>query len=191
VSVLRPKSFVGPERLGVFELLYDWAFTGHNFPLLGRGDNRYQLLDVEDLCEAILLCATASPDVANQTFNVATSQFGTMRDNIQCVLDRAGYGKRAIPIPAAPAIAILKILERLHLSPLYQWIYETAVQDSFVSTDLSQQQLGFVPAHSNRDALMRNYDWYVAHRSEISKVTGTTHRVPWRKGVLELAKLFF
>ncbi|MCA3747562.1 MAG: NAD-dependent epimerase/dehydratase family protein, partial [Rubrobacter sp.] len=34
VPILRPKSFVGPERLGVFALLYDWAHTGHNFPVL-------------------------------------------------------------------------------------------------------------------------------------------------------------
>src|SRR5690606_8856777 len=46
--VIRPKSFVGPERLGVFSLLYDWAHTGHHFPVLGSGRNRYQLLDVED-----------------------------------------------------------------------------------------------------------------------------------------------
>src|SRR5215213_8947867 len=53
VPIIRPKSFVGPERLGVFALLYDWAYTGHNFPMIGSGDNRYQLLDVEDLCDAI------------------------------------------------------------------------------------------------------------------------------------------
>ena len=46
VPVIRPKSFIGPERLGVFALLYDWAYTGHNFPVLGSGNNRYQLLDV-------------------------------------------------------------------------------------------------------------------------------------------------
>ncbi|RMD47906.1 MAG: SDR family oxidoreductase, partial [Ignavibacteria bacterium] len=33
VPILRPKSFIGPERLGVFALLYDWAYTGHNFPM--------------------------------------------------------------------------------------------------------------------------------------------------------------
>lgn len=41
VPLLRPKSFVGPERLGVFELLYDWAYEGRNFPVLGSGDNLY------------------------------------------------------------------------------------------------------------------------------------------------------
>ncbi|MBI9020791.1 MAG: NAD(P)-dependent oxidoreductase, partial [Verrucomicrobia bacterium] len=53
VPIIRPKSFVGPERLGVFALFYDWAKDGKNFPMIGNGHNRYQLLDVEDLCEAI------------------------------------------------------------------------------------------------------------------------------------------
>src|SRR5918993_651256 len=38
VPIIRPKSFVGPERLGVFALLYDWAYTGHNFPMIGTGN---------------------------------------------------------------------------------------------------------------------------------------------------------
>src|SRR6478672_11912156 len=44
VPILRPKSFVGPERLGVFALFYDWAKDGKNFPMIGSGKNRYQLL---------------------------------------------------------------------------------------------------------------------------------------------------
>jgi hypothetical protein len=51
--------------------------------------------------------------------------------------------------------------------------------------------LGFQPRYSNRDALIRNYDWYVAHRDEFQSITGVTHRVPWNKGVLQLAKHFF
>ena len=31
VPIIRPKSFIGPERLGVFALFYDWAYTGHGF----------------------------------------------------------------------------------------------------------------------------------------------------------------
>src|SRR3970040_8149 len=70
VPILRPKTFVGPERLGVFALLYDWAKDGKNFPLPGRGDNRYQLLDVEDLCEATYLAATGDREKVNDTFNI-------------------------------------------------------------------------------------------------------------------------
>ncbi|MFN8538108.1 MAG: NAD-dependent epimerase/dehydratase family protein [Thermomicrobiales bacterium] len=47
VPIIRPKSFVGPERLGAFALLYDWALDARNFPMIGSGNNRYQFLDVE------------------------------------------------------------------------------------------------------------------------------------------------
>lgn len=191
VPVLRPKSFVGPERLGVFELLYDWAYEGRNFPVLGSGNNLYQLLDVEDLCEAIQLCATLDPSQVNDTFNVGAEKFGTMRDNFQAVLDRAGHGKHVVGLPAQPVIWALKVLEQLHLSPIYKWIYDTAAQESFVSIERLKAKLGFMPRHSNRDALIRNYDWYVAHRNEYRGKTGVSHRVPWKKGALQLAKYFF
>ena len=191
VSQLRPKTFVGPERLGAFELLYEWACDGRGFPVLGSGNNRYQLLDVDDLCEAIYLCATGNPNLVNDTFNVGAKEFGTMRDNIQAVLDRADYGRKVTPIPAGPAILVLKALERLGLSPLYKWIYEGAGRDSFVSVERIESRLGFVPKYSNRDALIRNYDWYVAHRGEIRHQIGTSHRVAWRKGALGIAKYLF
>ena len=191
VPVLRPKSFVGPERLGVFELLYDWAYEGRNFPVLGSGQNLYQLLDVEDLCEAIYVCATLDATRANETFNVGAKKFGTMRENFQAVLDRAGHGKHVVSLPAQPVIWTLRLLEQLHLSPIYKWIYDTAAQESFVSTERLQSILGFVPQYSNQDALIRNYDWYVLHRDEYKGKTGISHRVPWKKGALQFAKYFF
>jgi nucleoside-diphosphate-sugar epimerase len=191
IPILRPKSFVGPERLGAFELLYQWAYDGRNFPVLGSGGNRYQLLDVADLCEVIFRCAMRDAGSVNDTFNVGAKKFGTMRENFQAVLDRAGHGKHVVSLPEAPAIAILKVLEALHLSPLYQWIYATAGRDSFVSIERLEKRLDFAPHYSNRMALIRNYDWYVQHRQDYHGRTGLTHRVPWRKGALGLAKWFF
>ena len=191
VPVLRPKTFVGPERLGVFALLYEWAFEGRNFPVLGPGDNLYQLLDVEDLCQAIYLCATRDSALVNDTFNVAAAEFGTMRDNFQAVLDRAGHGKKVVALPLAPAVWTLKMLERLHLSPLYAWVYETAGRDSHVSIERIASRLGYAPGHSNRNALVRNYDWYVANRENLRGRSGVSHRVAWKQGILNLARHFF
>ncbi len=191
VPILRPKSFVGPERLGVFELLYDWAYRGRNFPVLGSGANLYQLLDVEDLCEVIFRCMQLDRASVDDTFNVGAKEFGSLRASFQAVLDRAGHGKRIVSLPAAPAIAALRTLERLHLSPLYEWVYETAGRDSFVSIERLAQRLNFVPRYSNRDALLRNYDWYVQHRGEYQGRSGLTHRLPWKRGMLEVAGWLF
>jgi len=189
--ILRPKSFVGPERLGVFALLYDWALDGRNFPLIGSGRNRYQLLDVEDLCRAIYLCLTLPAERVNDTFNIGAAEFATMGEEYQAVLDRAGFGKRVVPFPAAPAIWALRILERLGISPLYTWVYETASKDSFVSIEKARAKLGWEPAYSNTEALLRNFAWYVEHRDRFAGASGITHRAPWKQGALGVLKRFF
>jgi nucleoside-diphosphate-sugar epimerase len=191
IPIIRPKSFIGPERLGVFALLYDWALDGRNFPMLGMGHNRYQLLDVEDLCSAIWLCLTLPAEQANDTFNVGAAEFTTMREDYQVVLDAAGKGKRVVGLPAAPAVMTLRALEKLHLSPLYKWVYETASKDSFVTIEKAQTQLGWQPKYSNQDALLRNFTWYQEHLDQFANASGVSHRVPWGQGALGLAKRVF
>ena len=191
VPIIRPKSFIGPERLGVFALFYDWAYTGHGFPMIGSGRNRYQLMDVEDLCEAIWAAMTYPKDVVNTEFNIGAKDFTTMREDYQAVLDKAGHGKKIHGTPVKPIVFILRILEALKLSPLYPWVYETASTDSFVSIEKAEKLLDFKPKYSNKDALIRNYEWYVAHLSEFAGKSGVSHRVPWKQGLLAVAKLFF
>ncbi|MEI7720141.1 MAG: NAD-dependent epimerase/dehydratase family protein [bacterium] len=191
VPIIRPKSFVGPERLGVFALFYDWALSGKNFPMIGWGGNRYQLLDVEDLCDAIYLCATLPEGQVNDTFNIGAKEFTTMKEDYQAVLDKAGFGKKIKGFPAAPMIWALRLLEALHISPLYKWVYETASKDSFVSIEKAEKMLGWKPKYSNKQALVRNYEWYLAHQAEFKNQSGVSHRVPWKQGVLGIAKWFF
>jgi len=191
VPILRPKTFVGPERLGIWSILYDWAHSGSGFPLIGQGNNKYQLLDVEDLCDAIHVAMTANANQVNDVFNVGAKQFGTMREDFQAVLDHAGQGGKVRAIPAGPIIFTLKLLEKLKLSPVYEWVYETAAVDSFVSIEKAERVLGFHPRFSNKDALIKNYDWYVAHLSQFQETSGISHRTPWKQGVIGLGKKFF
>jgi nucleoside-diphosphate-sugar epimerase len=191
VSILRPKSFVGPERLGVFAIFYEWASEGKNFPNIGPGNNLYQLLDVEDLCQAIYSCMTLSESKVNDTFNIGAKIYSTMKNDYQAVLDEAGFGKKIIPFPVKPVVFALKILELLKLSPLYPWIYETASKESFVSIDKAQKHLDFKPIYSNKDALIRNYHWYLTNKNKFSGGSGVSHRLPWKQKALKLLKVFF
>lgn len=191
IPIIRPKSFIGPERLGVFALFYDWVADGRGFPMIGSGNNRYQLLDVADLCDAIYRAATLPPEQANDTFNIGAKEFTTMKEDYQAVLDHAGFGKKIHGFPAAPMIWTLRVLEFFHLSPLYKWVYETASKDSFVSIEKAERKLDWHPRFSNKQALVRNYEWYLAHRDEFKGASGVTHRVPWKQGVLGIAKRFF
>ena len=195
ITTIRPKSFVGPERLGVFGIFYEWASEGRSFPMIGRGNNLYQLLDVEDLCEAIYIAANFENKAqVNTEFNIGAKEFSTMKEDYQVVLDRAGFGKKIKGSPANLVVFGLEILELLHLSPLYPWVYKTATKDSFVSVEKAEKVLGFTPKYSNKDALLRNYEWFLANVEKFKSGAtqdGITHRVPWKQGILGLVKRLF
>jgi nucleoside-diphosphate-sugar epimerase len=191
IPILRPKSFIGPERLGIFALLYDWAYSGKNFPIVGKGDNLFQLMDVYDLSEAIYACLTKDAQAVNDTFNLGAKEFRTIREDFQSVLDEAGYGKRIVSFPIKPSLFALELLHYLKLSPVYKWNYGTVYVESFTSIEKAQKILGFDPKYSNKDALIRNYKWYLINKDNFGKATGVSHRVPWNQGVWKIAKIFF
>jgi nucleoside-diphosphate-sugar epimerase len=185
-TIIRPKTFIGPERLGVFEILFDWIREGRRIYILGQGHNRYQLLAVEDLVDAIVRASDA-PEAAGETFNVGATEFGTVRSDLQALIDHAGSTSRLRPVPVKPAEVALRGLELLRVSPLAEWHYKTAHRDSFVDVSKAQRLLGWQPRLSNRDALVETYDWYLANRGRVGGA-GVTHRVPWNQQALGLLK---
>jgi nucleoside-diphosphate-sugar epimerase len=185
-SIVRPKTFIGPERLGVFEILFDWIRDGRRIYVLGSGENRYQLLAVEDLVDAIVLAAER-PEAAGETVNVGAGEFGTVRSDLQTLIDHAGSSSRVAPVPARPAEVALRTLELLHVSPLAEWHYKTAHRDSFVDVGRAERLLGWTPRFSNAEALCRTYDWYLEHRDTL-RAAGLTHRVPWNQQALRVLK---
>jgi len=191
VPMLRPKSFIGAGRLGVFDVLFDWIRRGKNIPIVGWGNNLYQLLHVEDLNQAIWLVSTLPAKIANDTFNIGAEKFGTMKKDYQALLNYAGFHKRVIGTSPFLVINALRVLEFFKLSPLYKWVYETADKDSFVSIEKAKKVLGFKPQYSNVDALIDSYKWYLLHYKEYQGKSGVTHRVPWKQGALVIIRAFF
>src|SRR5690242_2178814 len=165
-TIVRPKTFIGPERLGVFEILFDWIREGRRIYILGKGHNRYQLLAVEDLVDAIVRSATA-PQAARETFNVGATEFRTVRSDLQALIDHAGSSSRLQPVPVKPAEVALRALELLRVSPLAEWHYKTAHRDSFVDVSKAERLLGWQPRLSNERALIETYDWYLANRGRV------------------------
>lgn len=190
VAVIRPKTFIGTGRLGVFQILYDWVESGCRVPVIGNGQNRYQLLEVTDLVQAIWLCLSGDDEQVNDTFNVGAKEFGTVLEDVGALCEYAACGARVQRTNACFVKSFLAVAEALHLSPLYKWVYGTADTDSFVSTDKLEQTLGWSPQFSNSDALIRSYQWYLDHKHELGGASGVTHRVAWRQGILGVIKKF-
>lgn len=186
VIIVRPKTFLGPERLGVFEILFEWIYEGRKVPIIGNGKNLYQLLDVNELCQAIYLMLFTKHD--NETFNLGAKKFGTSSSDLEYVIKYAKTGAKLFYVPAKPVQFILSVLEKLRLSPLAAWHYKTANLDSFVSSEKAEKLLGWKSKVSGREVLLEAYKWYVQHRKELKGRIGVTHRVGWNQQILGLVK---
>ncbi|WP_282694259.1 NAD-dependent epimerase/dehydratase family protein [Streptomyces sp. CC208A] len=193
VPILRPKTFVGPGRMGLFSMLFEWAEEGRNFPVLGKGNVRIQMFAVDDLVDAVVTVIHAEDEVANDTYNLAAAEFGTLREDFQAVLDAAGHGKRVVGLPARPALALLSLLQRARLSPVYGRLLHKLMDDSYVSIDKARARLGFTPRLSNAEAVLHTYAWWrtARHATPAAGATGRTSRDPWKQGLLSTAKIFF
>ncbi len=191
VTIIRPKTFVGTGRLGVFEILFDWIHDGKKIPVIGNGSNRYQLLDVDDLINVVYLFCIKKSKSYNDAFNIGAEKFASVKEDLESVFK---YYKSSSTIYPTPAWLIKKALwffEKIKLSPLYQWVYDTADKDSFVSIEKLKKTLQWKPKYSNSQALIKSYGWYLKNYNEIkSKTAGVTHTVGWKQGILGLFKNF-
>ncbi len=187
--IIRPKSFIGTGRLGIFQLFFEWVEEGRKIPIFGNGENRFQLLEVTDLAHACYLAAVKGKD--KEIYNIGATDFGTVNHDLRAFLTHANSGSKLLHFPSKPLKFILSILEKLKISPIYKWVYDTADKDSFVSSKKAIDQLGWEPKYSNIDALISTYDWYLGEGKIMAQNYGTGHRVAWKQGIIRFAKYFF
>lgn len=182
LTIMRPRTLVGPGRLGLFELVFDWIRTGRPVFILGRGDNRYQLLAASDFADA---CALAIERAPGGEFNVGSAEYATPRQDLQAVIDHARSPSRIRSVPPALARAVLAPLYHAKLSPLVPWHYLSQHHPFYFDITRARERLGFTPRLSNRQMLIEAYDWQGAHRD----ATGASaHRRPLRRGVLRILR---
>lgn len=188
VNILRPKSFLGPERLGVFELWFEAIYTGRRVFILGKGNNKYQLLAVSDVAKAVY--KALSSKVSGEIFNIGAKRFGTWREDLGYVIKKQKSSSKITSIPTLPAQIALTFLEWFNLSPLSAWHYKTMPVPSYVATDKAEKLLGWKAQKSNQELLMESYNWYKEHRNEVINKVGKTHRVGWNFKLLNLISRF-
>jgi nucleoside-diphosphate-sugar epimerase len=184
VSIVRPRTILGHGRLGIFAVLFEFIAAGAPVYVLGRGDNRYQLVHADDLADACLR-AGDRPDPA--TYNIGAGAFGTMRETIQALVDHAGTGSVIRSLPTGPAKAAMRASATVGLAPFapYHWLLYS--ESLYFDTTKARTELGWEPRHSNASMLVESYDWYLAHRDELAG-DRSHHQSPVRLGALRVLR---
>lgn len=185
ITIVRPRTVVGPERLGIFQILYDWIRRGKKIYIIGQGRNKLQFVHVKELADALILMAEKS---SNDIFNIGTERFSTLREDLESLIVHAGTGSKIIPLNPEIAITILRVLDKLNLSPLIDFHYYSYHKDCYFDITKAKKKLGWHPQYSNAEALIESYDWYIENYKIVEQQIGTTHRKSVRQGLLKLLR---
>ena len=186
VSIVRPRTILGHGRLGIMAILFDFVADGAPVFVFDGGGNRYQFVHADDLADA---CLRAADRPGPATYNVGATEFGTMRETLQALVDHAGTGSRVRSIPSAPARLAMRALSTVGLAPFapYHWLLYG--ESLWFDTTKAREELGWAPAHSNADMVIESYEWYRAHgRGEGGGAARSHHQSPARAGLVAALK---
>lgn len=145
LTVIRPRLIVGPGREGTLALLAKFIKLGLPVPLIGNGTNRYQMISVFDLWNAIELVL----DLGKAgTFNIGSDNPPTLNELIPDVIKALGRRNRIVKLPKKISEQCLLFLDRLNLSPLAPEQFLIAGQNCVLDTSRIKS-LGWTPHDSD------------------------------------------
>lgn len=189
ISIIRPRTIIGKYRLGIFQILFEWVACGINLPVLGKGDNLYQFIHVDDLIDGCILAAHRK---GSATYNLGAEDFSTMKEALQGLCDFANTGSRVKTVPFQLAVVLMNITSRLGLSPLGAYHALMYGRSMYFDISKSKSELNWQPKYSNLEMLTESYEWYLNNRKEVlSRKAGGNHVSPVNQGILKLLKFIF
>jgi nucleoside-diphosphate-sugar epimerase len=185
VSIIRPRTILGHGRLGIMAVLFEFVADGAPVFVLGGGGNRYQFVHASDLADA---CLRAADREGPAVYNVGATEFGTMRETLQTLVDHAGTGSRVRSLPVGPARLAMRALAELGQAPFapYHWLLYG--ESLWFDVTRARTELDWDPRHSNASMIIESYEWFLEHRDALESTERSHHQSPVRPGLLRLLK---
>jgi nucleoside-diphosphate-sugar epimerase len=186
ITMIRCPTIMGGGRLGLLSILYEFIYEGRKVWVLGKGTNRYQFVASADLIDAI---ERGIRQPGFHLYNIGSDDVPTLRGLYESVIKHAGTKARVAGLPKAPAVAAMRALYLMGLSPLGPYHYKMLAEDFIFDTSRIKSELGWQPTKTNTEMLVESYDWYVQHYDQIySGGDRSAHRQPVKLQALALVK---
>ena len=157
-TILRPRLIMGAGRLGIMEKLFTAISKNRPIPLIGNGDNCYQMVSVDD-------CANAAIKVADKDFPEVALNLGSVPGpNIKTLLNtlikKVDSKSRLIPLPSFFVKNALKFLDNIGLTVLYPEQYKIANKNYIVDISDTYSTLRWKPKYSDKDMNIDAYEFW-------------------------------
>jgi nucleoside-diphosphate-sugar epimerase len=161
LTIARPGLVYGPGDMH----LVGWfrAIRAGYYRVIGPGHNRLHPVYIDDLVQALLLCAAAARPGA-RAYHLVGPKTVTMRELSDAIGDAVGRRVPRTHLPAALAFAVGGALEALpiprRMLPLTRSRVRFMLQNREYDGSRAREELGFVPQVDLTEGLSRTVAWY-------------------------------
>ena len=158
ILILRPRTILGENRMGIFSILFHWIFLNMKVPVLNDGKNKYQFVDIRDFVNATY--ASAYSDYVG-SLNIGSDSFFSIRELLENLIINAGSTSKVKNIDQNYLIRIAQFFSKLNVIPLKKYHFEAYGKDIYFDTTLSKKILNWSPDFNNKESMLDSYKLYV------------------------------
>lgn len=162
VVIVRPRTIIGLNRLGIFGILFGWVKAGLDICILGKGLDKCQFVDARDLAHGIMRAADLK---GLHYLNLGSLEFGSVREDLTALCVHARSGSSVIAVPDRLFRAVLAGLIKVRLLPLASYHSSMYSRAIYFDSKPAWAKLGYTPKYSNIESLKESYDLYLKQQS--------------------------
>ncbi|PAF48393.1 hypothetical protein BKH46_00320 [Helicobacter sp. 12S02634-8] len=163
ISIFRPRMIVGRGRFGILSKLFALMDKNLPVPLIGKGENCYQMVSVLDCAQAILL--SIQKGLPNSEFNLGSACPPPIKTLLAELIKDINSRSILIPTHAYTLKKTLGFLGKLGLELMYAEQYQIADREYILDISHTQAMLGWNPVYADKDMLIEAYREYKAQKS--------------------------
>jgi nucleoside-diphosphate-sugar epimerase len=165
VAVVRISETYGPGDRRLLKLFK--AVQKNVFFVIGKGDNKHQLIYVDDLIDGLYLAAT-NPSALGQVFVLAGKEVMTTRQMVDTVAECLGTKVPRMHAPLVPflaaAVGMENTLGRVGIQPpLHRRRLDFFRKSFYFSRQKAESLLGFIPKTDFHAGVAETAAWYKAN----------------------------
>lgn len=158
LTIFRPRLISGPGRLGVFKKLFKQIKKSRPIPLIGNGNNCYQMVSVYDCAQAILMAIKFN--IPSEIFNLASKDNIKVKDLMKNIVLHANSKSKLIKVNGFIIKPILKVLDFLGATVLYKEQYSIADKNIILDINKAKKIIKWEPKFNDQEMINSAYDYW-------------------------------
>lgn len=188
ITIIRPRTILGSDRLGIFSILFDWISENKNVPVINNGQNLYQFVDIRDLNEAIF---KASLLKGSNVFNIGAEEYTTIRNVVNSCIVYAKSTSEIKNIDNNYLFIIANLISKTRLIPLQDYHFKVYGESVYFDISKSNKILNWKPKFSNKESIINSYQNFIDNKNnKIFSNNMSPHNSLLKKGLLKYVHFF-